>query len=287
MDKLKQEYNAFGPWIIEIKKTDDIPPFFSNQFEIGNDDYIIKIPIEIERRVAKPGMHLYNMVLILENTRLILLERANETVKKSEINFDQIISIKNTNNLLKGNLEFITENKTFLVSYNVASNKIIDNIITIIRNKKELKDKSGMLPFDKKNNIELSFFFKNLLEQIQNKEDIKLLDFQNTMKIKRARKSIISMIKDTIHNPYSRTTMLLTNNKELIVVNADSSSKKDRIGGYSYTHYYIPLNEIRSINISKHNVFTNINSLNINLGNTIFSFDIDKEKNMESLIKAF
>ena len=287
MNNIVEEYNAFGPWIIEIKKTKDIPQFFSNQFEIESNDYIVKIPREIERRIAKPGMNLYNMIIILRKNKLILLEKVKESVKRSEIDFNQIISIINTNNILKGTLEFITTNETFTVNYNVASSMTIDNIITVIRGKKELQDKSNSISFDNKENITLSFFFKNLMEQIQNREEIKLLDFQDTIKIKRAKKNIISMIRDTIHNPYSRTTMLLTNYKELIIVNADSSSKKDRIGGYSYTHYYIPLNEIKSINISEHNIFTNINSLDINLNNTTFSFDIEKKKNMESLIKAF
>ena len=60
------EYNAFGPWVYEIDDAHPLPPLFASCFT-DNDEAIlkIKVPREIERRNAAPGMELYDFVIAL------------------------------------------------------------------------------------------------------------------------------------------------------------------------------------------------------------------------------
>ena len=68
------EYNAFGPWAYEISEKYPLPPLFAPYFTADDKAVIkIKIPREIERRNAEPGMDLYDYVVALYEDRLLIL----------------------------------------------------------------------------------------------------------------------------------------------------------------------------------------------------------------------
>ena len=53
------EYNAFGPWAYEISDKYPLPRLFAPYFAADDNAVLkIKIPREIERRNASPGMDL-------------------------------------------------------------------------------------------------------------------------------------------------------------------------------------------------------------------------------------
>jgi len=55
------EYNRFGPWVIEISEEDPPSPFFIPYLSRTEPALLsIKIPRKIDRRSAQAGMNLYD-----------------------------------------------------------------------------------------------------------------------------------------------------------------------------------------------------------------------------------
>ncbi|MCU1433145.1 MAG: hypothetical protein JWP95_2250, partial [Actinotalea sp.] len=51
------EYDAFGPWILEVRAVDDLPALFSRHpLDLGSARLVLKVPRQIARRDAHAGM---------------------------------------------------------------------------------------------------------------------------------------------------------------------------------------------------------------------------------------
>src|SRR5660398_172964 len=70
------EYDAFGPWIYEVRRPDEVPRLFrSHPLDLANALLTVKVPREIERRVANPSMDLYDNLLSLGPESITVLSR--------------------------------------------------------------------------------------------------------------------------------------------------------------------------------------------------------------------
>ena len=77
----REEYNRFGPWLQEIREEADMPPCFKSLYaEYAQARFLIKVPINVDRRDAFPGMELYRSVLAVDANNIRLLYRENDQV---------------------------------------------------------------------------------------------------------------------------------------------------------------------------------------------------------------
>lgn len=69
-----REYNAFGPWIYEIKHREDMPRCFLPWYnEVDKAPILLKVPVNRDRRDARPGQDLYRALVAVDPIRLVLL----------------------------------------------------------------------------------------------------------------------------------------------------------------------------------------------------------------------
>ena len=116
------EYNAFGPWAYEISEKYPLPPLFAPYFTADDKAVIkIKIPREIERRNAEPGMDLYDYVVALYEDRILVLKREDGTVLEKQIPLKEFKGVRIYQNLLKGGYTIFSARGSISFPFNSVS----------------------------------------------------------------------------------------------------------------------------------------------------------------------
>lgn len=126
------EYDQFGPWILKVASASDVPRVFRD-YSFGFDvaEIVLKLPRDIVRRDATPDMHLYDSMLIVDDTALTLLTRAGDEFTTSAIRIGTIAAVEQSVELLDGLLSVHGTNGTTVhVPYNSASSTIINAVAT-------------------------------------------------------------------------------------------------------------------------------------------------------------
>ena len=245
------EYDSFGPWILEINDEDTIPPLFKKfQPSEGKPLLNIKIPRNIDRTNASPGMNLYDYVLYLYDNDILILKRDYNRVVKERFSYDEILYICNSENLLRGELTLGLIKSQFTIHYNTVSCILITRMIEIIRKKNKSEfDYSKVANIYKDINSKLSFQFRGLL----NKEKmyspkVKVMAFQNESAVNTIEKRLFWKFLYKIIGKRVLESMHLCDEQELIILNRVKLFRYRGQAIYSRSSIYIPLN---SINIVK------------------------------------
>ena len=273
------EYDAFGPWIIEIDDKNLMPTIFKSYYhEPDNHLMLIKIPRHIDRRDAKPGMDLYDYVIGLFDGYISIFKRENKNVSTRKIQISEIEAITNYRDLLSSQLILYLSNEKFIIEYNSLSSNIIERFMKFIRDRYVTKNNLFKIPKINNNNEEnLSFFYNNLFGKINDKEDFSIVAVQNTKKIDLIKRVNFEWIKSKIIKHQLLETMHLANNKELLVITRGRSFNKSKKAIYSYAYNYIPLENIASTLINYNTDYLDVDELEILTKNNKFKFYFDNK----------
>jgi hypothetical protein len=173
---INQEYSAFGPWVIEIQDVDGIPALFRTTApKLDECQMLIKIPRDIERRNAKPGMDLYNHLAAIGKDQLIILSRRPDGgVRELRCNLAEVEAVRVTHNLLRGELHLLLPGEPLVLVYNTVSADIMAAFVRLIRQSKspELKKEHPAQPVPDRDVEEilpepdLSYFYINLRDRL-------------------------------------------------------------------------------------------------------------------------
>ena len=97
------EYDRFGPWIIEISPDDPAPPLFVPFLDRTEEPRLsLKVPRQIERRRAHPGMDLYDYVVNLYEEDMLILMRVGPEVEARALRYRDIGSLRVREDLCAG-----------------------------------------------------------------------------------------------------------------------------------------------------------------------------------------
>ncbi|AGL19067.1 hypothetical protein L083_5557 [Actinoplanes sp. N902-109] len=130
-----REFDRFGPWIDEVRSAEDVPRLYR---DAGLDPtaclLVLKVPRNIERRDAHPGMHLYDYLLALDHETLTVLERRDDTYGTTRIPLDRIAALQDSVRLLDGRLTIHRlDGPAVVVPYNGSANAPVRDLIRLIR----------------------------------------------------------------------------------------------------------------------------------------------------------
>jgi len=135
-DRDIKEYNRFGPWVFEISDDDPVPPIFQSFVDTSTPSILsFKVPRAIERRKASPGIDLYDYLITLREESIEILQRKGDAVKKRTTAYKDILSIRCSQDLLRGTVSLITADKTYSFPFNTVSEELIDRMICILLEK--------------------------------------------------------------------------------------------------------------------------------------------------------
>ncbi len=86
-----KEYDSFGSWIYEISEDYPIPDqFLKYSVRTEKSLFSIKIPRQIERRKARPGMPLYDYVVSMYKTDILILKREGDKIITTSYLYEKI-----------------------------------------------------------------------------------------------------------------------------------------------------------------------------------------------------
>ncbi|HEX2945653.1 MAG TPA: hypothetical protein VHT96_06835 [Clostridia bacterium] len=280
----KAEYNAFGPWIIEITDQYPLPPLFIPYYkEDGIDLMRIKIPRNIERRNANPDMDLYDYVIGLYENNIYILERLENDVKETKILYDEIEGLENFVDFLSGKFTIFLNDRKVIIPYNAVSEQIINSMIRIIRDRYIRKSYQKLhSPYDgEKNNIK-EMLYINLLNQLrENSETFDITVIQPSVMLQKNEKGIIRKALKILYGKKLLSSLHLANESEILVISRGKPFKTRTDAIYSHSHIYIPIEKLQSIILEKDDYFDNLQRLYMKTNKHTFMFYFD-ESNKES-----
>lgn len=237
----RREYDGFGPWLLEVRSPEDMPPRFRAWYAAhGTARFLIKFPCGLERRNAHPGMDLYTVVLAVHDDRLCLLSQEGETVSQREAVIERIQAIRNFQNLLQGELALLlNDGSQFLVKYNAVSRELIESIIDFLRaaqpDRPVVFPEGSALPAVPVTD----FFYRALLaEQVARSRPVRAVHCENPG---RRCRDAMGRRRRSLGN------LILENGRELILVDRGKTMRRSREAVYAQVCTHIPFAAIRGV----------------------------------------
>ena len=256
------EYDAFGPWIYIIKNRDSIPPLFRQyEKELAGNLLAFKVPRNIERRDANPGMNLYDAVVAVFSERILILERINrnktDTAKAGSIPMGEIDSIKHHTCLLCGVLTICTADKPVILHYNTVSDNIIRDAVNLIRSlipqKPARKHILHQIPSIIHSLDFMEHGFVSICDRIlRETSDLRLIAYQPYLYYRIPRQFSLRILMrfgltDTIKSAF----MILISKRELVVVRRTYNCRFPSPEAYAYSETIIPVDSLKQLEVSE------------------------------------
>lgn len=244
------EYDAFGPWILQINEDYRLPKAFEGYIDIEKENHILfKVPRDIDRRDASPGMDLYDYVIAAYDQHICILKRAGKQIVIKEVSYQEIQGLSNYQNLLLGQLTLFLENDTLEIKYNTVSSDIIFKFIKIIRNTYVFEDSLvSLFPLQDETISNLEIFYFNELNRLkQYDNNLKILSLQPATKLNYMDCGFFKKMFHQLANSTLQSSLYLSNEKEIIMLTKGKKFKMFDRPDYSYTYTYIPYNRIKSV----------------------------------------
>lgn len=270
-----QEFNSFGPWIYEVNDDYPMPPLFLSYFkEDKNYLMLVKIPRNIERRDAKPGMDLYDYVIGLYDEYIYILKRAEKLVEEFKVFYKEVECINNFIDLLIGCLTIKLRDNEIIIPYNAVSEDVIMNVIKTIRDRYTKMEYNITVNTFIEDDIKVDDLLVNLLKRIKTTEQrVKIGAVQSSVFLALSRHaSLWQRVRGSLTCEKLLNTLHLLNDKELIVITRGKHFNRFRESVYSYAFLYIPIEKLISIKFENYERYNSLQRLKLELTNDSFEF---------------
>lgn len=241
--KPDREFDAFGPWILAVEEERDVPRLFRGSFEFDDTvRLVLKIPRHITRRNARPGMDLYDHLVVISETEILILDRmdSGKEPRRRVAPLNDLLAVGKLTDLLLGELQLHLREETVTVPFNTISEELIDEAIGIIRESAYHEGGPGVSA-GKAATDELTPLYRNLLKQERRLNGAELLAYQPSALVDKKEKTLWDRIADIYALPLLRETMILSNTRELILYNREPMIIRRRTGHYGYLRTLLPL----------------------------------------------
>lgn len=280
----KAEYDAFGPWIIEITDKYPLPPLFIPYYKEDDLDLMrVKIPRYIDRCDANPDTDLYDYVIGLYQNSIYILERLENDVKETKILYDEIEGLENYIDILSGKFTIYLNDRKIIIPYNAVSKQIINKMIRIIRDRYIGKNYQKLhSPYDKEKNNIKELLYINLLSRMQvNGETFDITVIQPSIMLQKNKKGIRHNVLQFLYREILLSSLHLANESEILVISRGKPFKMRKEAIHSYSHIYIPIEKLQSIMLEKDDYSDNLLRFYMKTNSHTFMFYFD-ESNKES-----
>ncbi len=273
--KSTKEYNAFGPWIIEINEEYTMPPLFVGHYrEDKTPLMLIKIPRKIDRADATPDMNLYDYVIGAFDEHLYILKRAGDSVEQRRVFYEDIIAIKNVISLLKGQLFLYLGDETVTVDYNTVSEPIMMKMVDIIRERYKKENKTLEIETISHEIDSIEHLYSAIIDQYKAADQkIRLVAYQPPSKFVPVYRGFKEKMKALLKiRKVITSTAFITNDTELIVLQRDKRTRGRKQGDLTYSALFLPYASIETISKTTGTQDSKLNSMVIATKSEVFSF---------------
>lgn len=250
MNQLRsKEYDAFGPWVFEIDEHHGMPPLFSGYAHLqARSVMMFKLPRKIERRNSNPNMHLYDAVVGLFDTHLLLLSRNKNSVHERRVEYNDIQAIKNVQCLLLGELLLYTNTNVIKINYNTVSENIISKAITAIRDLQNNKTSSLGLPAMSYDFETFDHLYVNLLKKIEREDSsAQLVAYQPAIQLPKKGGFLGRIARFFTVAPSLQCTAFVSNDRDIIIISRTTAIKSPKEVSFSYSYTFLPIARIKTV----------------------------------------
>lgn len=132
------EFDAFGPWVYEVRTPDEVPPLYRrHRLDLDAARMVVKVPRPIERRDATPTMHLYDHLLAAGEHTLAILSRVGDDgdYRVREVPYVRVGAAQVSVSLLDGVLRFSGAGAGEglpPVRFNGVSLDVVDRLVDVV-----------------------------------------------------------------------------------------------------------------------------------------------------------
>ncbi len=281
MQSINNEYDHFGPWLLQVKSEQDIPhQYFGNIEMILGAKYCFKIPVKEERRKLVAGMLLYNKLIIIEEQQIIELSVINHQISVNQLAFKDVRYITHRGDLLNCEINLSTASKNLQIRYNLVSIDFASSIMSLLRDSVSplsTLPKTTIPNKQKYSELQIYSYFC-ITENETSKLDI--LEYQPSLEL--------GLLKSTnlfqsLNKYRLLDCMLMTNNLELIIVNRGQDVIQEHDTNYKFGHTFIPLKYINAISQKTDEQFNELKQLVIELDDQQVKFRVAQGFAVDSL----
>ena len=269
------EYDRFGPWVIEISELDPLPPLFLPFLTREEKPLLsVKIPRQIERRNAHPGMNLYDYLVTLYEEDLIILQRDGEEVRQERFFYHDIQFLRYSENLLKGNLCLGTAVMSYDLPFNTTSKELMRRVVDLIRER--YSGGAGVVMKGEAPDIaqgELSFYFSRLLAREKKQfPERRLLATQSDTAIGFSETGVLRRVLFGAASKTLLESLHFCDGRELKVITRSKAYKYRWQTEYGASTYIIPLLNISGVSWEEDAQNTAVTTLTVQTAGEPVSF---------------
>ena len=274
------EYNAFGPWAYEISDRYPLPRLFAPYFTADDKAVMkIKIPREIERRNAEPGMDLYDYVVALYEDRLLVLKREGDTVLEKQIPLKEFKGVRIYQNLLKGGYTIFSARGSISFPFNSVSLDLFQKLtnLSLERVKPQGRDISN-LPVTE--TAPESMLLINMLHDVEMKlPGVRVGAVQKSADVHR-KGATQNMIERMLWGEMNPEALHLYTDRYLIVLENGVFPNHVGMQEFGYTQTIIPLSCIDGIEVAHSEEYSLLEEARLTLGpdRVAYHYEIDNEE---------
>ena len=280
--EVEQEFSTFGPWVYEINESYPLPRLFAPFFDKDDQAIMkIKIPRDIDRRNAKPGMNLYDYVIALYRDQLRILERSeNDSVTDHLIDAADFMGIRIYKNMLRAACTLYTVNGSFSFSFNSASMDLIWKTANLILASMERNRPVDVSSLPVTEAQPKTMLLQNMLHDIRKeREDIAVGAVQEGMEVY-PREDTAVKIERMLWKELNPEAIHLFTPKELIVLENGFFPNRAGMPDFGFTYTIMPLNKLTAVNLSHSKVYSLLMECTIYLGpnQLTYHYGVDNEE---------
>lgn len=237
----RQEYDAFGPWVCEITKETEMPSRFRSAYTQHRDArFLLKIPVQADRRVMRPGMDLYVAVLALDENGVSIYRLVENRIVFDECSWGAVAAVRNCSDLLHGSLSLLlTSGSKIELTFNNVSRQLMEDASDFVRSRCASPTPMPRPPAIVPNIAIADNFFRAmfLMAQGRGPTPIAAVHFEppgNRCLDRDGRRRMTTGL------------LLLLAPDELIIINRDQPTRRYMQDSYSALITYIPLARVES-----------------------------------------
>lgn len=245
-EREKDEYDRFGPWVMRIASPVELPPAFDRYGpEVASSSIAVKIPYQVDRRDAVAGSDLYEGVLAVRESSLLVFGLEGGEARRREIQNGGIAALALVREILEARLVVqVAGGEGLLLHYNAVSMPLMQEVLDVIRRRG--REKAGgsapghdLVPLPAAGNT----FFRNLYQDQSAREPLMaLLSFQpdsrlgfGTAREAPARLRALAAIRPLVFP----SSMILELPDEVLVIREGERPRVRSRRGYRYEHLWI------------------------------------------------
>lgn len=133
----RREYDAFGPWILEVTSEELMPPRFRSLWsQWSGAEFLYKIPVDRDRRSCRPGDVLYDRIVAVKDGQFGILTLENDQVRTRNVPLGDIVALRSSHILLRGEFEVFLRGKDGAAFvYNTVSRPLVEKLMDHLRSR--------------------------------------------------------------------------------------------------------------------------------------------------------